>query len=143
MADGKREGCGSENSRRNKTDSVYSAGIREAELMLAGEEDGETFGNGMEDSGGIYGVLQKNDFSTEDTAEQKLARMVEERNILIKQLESGIGRALEEETEAQRARNEAEERIEKAKKAAEQAKKAKQKAEGIIRQAEKRSQGNP
>ena len=137
MADSKKEDCGTKNSRRNKTGSGYFAAIKEAEKMLAGEADGETFDNGMEDGGSTYGVPAGNDPSTEDTAEQKLARMVEERNILIKELESGLGRTLEAENEAQKARSEAEERIEKAKKAAAQAKKAKKKSDEIIRQAEK------
>ena len=137
MADSKKEDCGTKNSRRNKTGSGYSAGIKEAEKMLAGEADGDAFDNGMGDGGSTYGAPAGNDPGTGDTAEQKLARMVEERNILIKELESGLGRTLEAEYEAQKARSEAEERIEKAKKAAAQAKKAKKKSDEIIRQKKK------
>ena len=86
MADRKRENSGAKNSRRNKADPGYGAQIREAERMLTEEQNGENPNNNKS----ADSTSEKNERSREDTAEQKLAKLAEERSLLIKQLENGL-----------------------------------------------------
>lgn len=95
MADRKRENSGTKKSRRTKEDPGYGAQIREAERMLAEEEGGETPDNDtsphcIRHGGCESGVSEKNGFNREDTAGQKLAKLAEERSLLVKQLENGL-----------------------------------------------------
>lgn len=86
MADRKRENSGAKNSRRNKADPGYGAQIWEAERMLTEEQNGENSNNNKS----ADSTSEKNERSREDTAEQKLAKLAEERSLLIKQLENGL-----------------------------------------------------
>lgn len=95
MADRKRENSGIKKSRRIKQDPGYSAQIREAERMLTEEEGRETPDNDMSPhcirhGGCENGVSEKNGLNREDTAGQKLAKLAEERSLLVKQLENGL-----------------------------------------------------
>lgn len=95
MADKKRENSGVKNSRRNKADPVYGAQIREAERLLMEEESGKTPENDIPlhvagHGGDGNSVSGKIGLNREETAGQQLAKLAEERSLLIKQLENGL-----------------------------------------------------